>query len=199
MGVLTVKKFYIGMKLTFAIDKKTLRPLAFIIHPGCPSDTVIFSEILENLKRRRILRKMDRILLDRGYYSYDNYAMAIQKYQVIPLIIPKKGFNIRKVEKLVHFSLFWFQTKEGRERTRQLSVAIAEFKREMKDAEKLPSERGRIEDVFKCAKNILPFDELHKYTKKSLEKAIALNVLLLGLIITWKVRGKDDLQKIIMN
>ena len=80
------------MKLTFAIDKKTLRPLAFMIHPGCPSDIVIFSEILDNLKRRRILRKMDKILLDRGYYSYDNYAMAIQKYQVIPLIIRKKGF-----------------------------------------------------------------------------------------------------------
>jgi len=110
------KKYYIGMKLTFAIDKKTLRPLAFIVHPGCPSDTVIFSEILENLKRRRILRKMDKILLDRGYYSYGNYALAIQKYQIIPLIIPKMGFSIRKIEKLVHFSLFWFQTKEGRKK-----------------------------------------------------------------------------------
>jgi len=187
------------MKLTFAIDKKTLRPLAFMIHPGCPSDIVIFSEILDNLKRRRILRKMDKILLDRGYYSYDNYAMAIQKYQVIPLIIPKKGFWIRKVEKLVHISLFWFQTKDGREKARELSVAIAEFKREIKDTQKLAIERGIIEEVFKCAKIILPFDELHKYTKKSLEKAVALNVLLLGLIITWKVRGKEDLHRMIMS
>jgi hypothetical protein len=36
---------------------------------------------------------MDKILLDRGYYSYGNYALAIQKYQIIPLIIPKKGFS----------------------------------------------------------------------------------------------------------
>lgn len=193
------KKYYIGMKLTLAIDKKTLRPLAFIIHPGCPSDSVIYSEILENLKKRRILRKMDKILLDRGYYSYANYALAIQKFHVIPLIIPKKGFSLAKVEKLVPFSLFWFGTKEGKEKIKQLTAIIREFKREIKDPEKLAMERGIIELVFKCAKAILPFDELHKYTAKSLEKAVALNVLLLGLIITWKVRGRKDLESIIIS
>ena len=48
----------------------------------------------------------------------------------------------------------------------------------------------------------LPFDDLHKYTAKytakSLEKAIALNVLLLGLTIRWNVRGEKDLQQIII-
>jgi hypothetical protein len=193
------KKYYIGMKLTLAIDKKTLRPLAFILHPGCPSDSVIFSEILENLKKRRILRKMDKILLDRGYYSYANYAVAIQKYKVIPLIIPKKGFSLAKLEKLVPVSLFWFGTKEGKEKITQLTDIMREFKREIKDTEKLAMERGIIELVFKCAKAILSFDELHKYTAKSLEKAIALNVLLLGLIITWKVRGEKDLQMLIIS
>jgi len=193
------KKFYIGMKLTFAIDKKTLRPLAFIVHPGCPSDSVIFSEIMAELKRRRILRKMDEVLLDRGYYSYANYAEAIQKYHVIPLIIPKKGFSIAKLEKKVHFSLFWFGTKKGKEKIKELATIMDKFKRKIKDTENLIKERGIIETVFKCAKDILPFDDLHKYTAKSLEKAVAFNVLLLGLIITWKVRDKEDLQRIMRN
>jgi hypothetical protein len=193
------KKYYIGMKLTLAIDKKTLQPLAFIVHPGCPSDSAIFSEILENLRKRRILRKRDKILLDRGYYSYENYALALQKYQVIPLIIPKKGFSFAKVEKLVPFSLFWFGTKEGKEKIKQLAAIMGEFKREIKDTKKLAMEREIIEIVFKCAKAILPFDELHKYTAKSLEKTIALNVLVLGLIITWNVRGGEDLQRIMIS
>jgi len=37
-----------------------------------------------------------------------------------------------------------------------------------------------IELVFKCAKEILPFDNLHKYTKKYLEKSVAMNALLTG-------------------
>jgi hypothetical protein len=193
------KKYYIGMKLTFAIDKKTFKPLAFIVHPGCPSDTIIFSEIMDELKRRRIVRKMDKVLLDRGYYSYANYALAIQKHQVIPLIIPKKGFSISKLEKLVPYSLFWFGTKEGEEKIKQLTAIMTIFKREIKDTEKLARERGTIELVFKCAKAILPFDELHKYTQKSLEKAVAINALLLGLIITWEVRKKEDIQRLIMS
>jgi hypothetical protein len=193
------KKYYIGLKLTLAIDKKTLRPLAFMIHSGCPSDTVIFSEIMDELKRRRIMRKRDKVLLDRGYFSHANYALAIQKYHVIPLIMPKKGFSVAKVEKLVHYSLFWFGTKEGKQKIKELTAIMTEFKREIKDPEKLAEERGIIELVFKCAKKILPFDELHKYTKRSLEKGVAINALLLGLIIAWSVRGKEDLQRIIMS
>jgi len=89
--------------------------------------------------------------------------------------------------------------KRGEEKARQLSIAIAEFKREIEDTEKLAKERGIIEDVFKCAKDILPFDDLHKYTAKSLQKAVAFNILLLGLIITWEVRGKNDLKRISMS
>jgi hypothetical protein len=151
------------LKICHIIDKKTLRPLAFVIHPGCPSDSVIFSDIIENLKKRRILRKKDRILLDKGYYSYANYALAIEKYQVIPLIIPKKGFSIPKVEALVPFKTFWFGNKEGKEKRKQLAILMMEFKRAIKDIEKLATERRVIETVFnlpaagRMCKNYSPF------------------------------------------
>ncbi|WP_263640982.1 transposase [Methanobrevibacter arboriphilus] len=49
---------YAGFKMTLAIDERTCKPLAILIHPGSPHDTKIFDEILHELKRRRILKKM---------------------------------------------------------------------------------------------------------------------------------------------
>ena len=48
-------------------------PVAIIIHAGAMHDSKIFSEIMENLRKRRIIRKNDIIIFDRGYYSYKNY------------------------------------------------------------------------------------------------------------------------------
>ena len=143
------------------------------------------------------MRKMDKILGDRGYFSYANYEIAIKKYGVIPLILPKKGFSLAKLEKLVPFSLFWFGTKEGTEKINELKEILAKCKREIQNSEELAEESGTIELVFKCAKEILPFDNLHKYTKKSLEKGVAMNALLLGLIIALEVRKKENIQRLI--
>ena len=74
---------------------------------------------------------------------------------------------------------------------------LAKFKRDIQNTEEFAEERGIIELVFKCAKEILPFDNLHKYTKKSLEKGVAMNALLLRLIIALEVRKKEDIQRLI--
>jgi Transposase DDE domain. len=190
------KKYHIGVKLTFAIDQKTLMPLAFNIHPGSPSDAVLFSEIMEELKNRRILRKFDKIILDRGYYSYANYALAIQKYHVIPLITPKKGFSMKKLESLLTYSLFWFGTKKGKEKIKQQKDIIAMFKKLMEEPNKIAEERSVIEDVFKYGKGNFSFDKIHRYTARSLEKIVTLNALLLGLCISWDISEKKDLQRL---
>jgi len=71
------------------------------------------------------------------------------------------------MRKLVHFSLFWFGTKEGKEKVNELKGILAEFKRNIQNIEDLAEERGIIELIFKCTKEILLFDNLHRYTKKS--------------------------------
>ncbi|GHU05833.1 hypothetical protein AGMMS49960_22210 [Betaproteobacteria bacterium] len=61
-----------------------------LFHPGAVPDTEIYLEMLEDLKKRRILKYGDLIIADKGYYSYTNYELSILRYKVIPLIYPKK-------------------------------------------------------------------------------------------------------------
>lgn len=81
--------YYIGYKITAFLDYKTKMPVYFMIEIGSPSDTKMVGKILPILRRNKIIRRGDRILFDRGYYSYDNYKLALQKYNVIPLILIK--------------------------------------------------------------------------------------------------------------
>ncbi len=66
-GYSSSKSFYISYKLTLAIDYQTRKPMAFLIHEGSPHDSKIYIEILEELRRRRIMRRGDTIIMDKGY------------------------------------------------------------------------------------------------------------------------------------
>jgi transposase len=76
------------------MDYNTCQPLTMLFHRGTVSDTKIYLEILADLKRRRILKKGDLILADKGYFSFKNYRNGLMDYKIIPLIRPKK--NTRK-------------------------------------------------------------------------------------------------------
>jgi len=104
------KGYYIGYKLTLAINSKSLLPLAFLLHSGSPNDSKIFPEIIGELVRRRILKENDCVILDRGYYAYENYAEPLLNHRILPLIIPKKNLNIRKLKNLFNSSIIWFNS-----------------------------------------------------------------------------------------
>ena len=40
-------------------------------------------EVLENLKQSRIIRPLDILLFDKGYFSYENYKIGIIEYRII--------------------------------------------------------------------------------------------------------------------
>ena len=86
-GYSHAKGYYIGYKLTIVVDKRNLKPLAFLIHEDSHNDTKLFREILQELKCKRILRKGDVVLADKGYCSYRNYVMAIPRFKVVSLIV----------------------------------------------------------------------------------------------------------------
>jgi hypothetical protein len=48
-GYSSSKGFYIGLKLTLALDCRTMQPLAMLLHEGSPNDAKIFNEIMEYL------------------------------------------------------------------------------------------------------------------------------------------------------
>ena len=87
-------------------------PVAIIIHSGAPHDSRIFSEIMENLRKRRIIRSGDILIFDRGYYSYKNYQIGIFKYKIVPLIFPKENFKIQKLNDKLTYPLHIFKNKK---------------------------------------------------------------------------------------
>ena len=87
-------------------------PVAILIHNGAPHDTKIFNEIMENLRKRRIIRKKDIIIFDRGYYKYENYQIGISKYKIVPLIFPKEKFKLQKLKDKLTYPLKVFKDKK---------------------------------------------------------------------------------------
>jgi len=88
-GFSTSKGHYAGFQMTLAVEYETLRPLAILIHPGSPNDSKIFDEMMFELKRRRLLKKGQLIVADKGFYSACNYLIWINRYKILPLIFPK--------------------------------------------------------------------------------------------------------------
>jgi hypothetical protein len=68
---------------------------------------------MENLQKRRIIRKNDTIIFDRGYYSYNNYQIGISKYKIVPLIFPKENFKIQKLNDKLTYPLQVFNNKKN--------------------------------------------------------------------------------------
>lgn len=187
---------YIGYKLTLALDSRSLKPVCFLLHPGSPHDSVLYDEIMRELKRRRIIRIGDIVVFDKGYYSYDNYVQGIFEFNIVPLIFSKKKFSISKLMRKCVYPLWIF----GRSDTKILMKRFASLARRLfmhlRDEIPFLVKRSLIEDVFKTAKNAFGLRKIHKYTTKSVKKTIYLNVLLLGLVISLGFDKKIDLQRL---
>mgnify|MGYP000669201785 CR=1 FL=1 len=81
----STKGFFLGMKMMILIDYRTLTPLFF--HAANVHESRIYPLILEMLKRRKLIRFGDSILMDRDF-TYKNYLIGI-RYGIVPLILPK--------------------------------------------------------------------------------------------------------------
>jgi len=44
-----------------------LKPLSFLLYPGSPNDSTLFDNIVNELMRRRVMRKGDMLVLDRSF------------------------------------------------------------------------------------------------------------------------------------
>ena len=189
------KGYYIGYKLTIAIDKSNLMPLAFLLHEGSPNDAKLFYQILKELKKRRIIRKGDVVIADKGYYSYKNYLKGITRFRIVPLIFPRKNFSLSRVLGLFSYPLEVFNSNSLR---KDIFISLVrKFREIILKWEKYKAVRSRMEDLFKLAKNGFSLDRLHRYTKKSVRKFVGLNVLLLGMIVSIGIRKKEELHRLV--
>lgn len=196
-GYSTTKGYFIGFKVTVVIDEKGLVPVSILIHPGAPSDTKLFEVILKELKRRRIMKERDIIFLDRGYYSYKNYQIGINKYHIVPVIFPKSSFKIEKMLGQMSYPLDIFKknnhTKCSKSLIKSLTNKLCEMLKNWKDFKPI---RGQIEDFFKVAKNTFGLGQFHSYTTQSMSKNIYLCLLLTALVIQQGYTSKTKMQRL---
>ena len=95
-----------------------------LIHSGAPSYTKLFDNILKELKRRRIIKKRDIIYFDRGYYSYKNYQIGINKYKIVPAIFPKQSFSFKKLEGQMSYPLEVFNKNKHSKHLKNMIKSI---------------------------------------------------------------------------
>ena len=97
--------------MTLTVEYETLRPLSLLIHPGSPNDAKIFDEMLFELKRRRLIRKGQLIIADKGFYSARNYLIGINKYKIVPLVFPRKKPTLKLLKDKINYPLDYFDYK----------------------------------------------------------------------------------------
>ncbi len=189
--------FYIGFKATVVIEHTSAMPVAILIHSGAPHDSKIFAEIMENLRKRRIIRKGDIILFDKGYYSYKNYQIGISKYKIVPLIFPKENFKIQKLDDKLTYPLQVFKDKKTEKKSKKLYNTLKNVLiQKIENWKQYKPIRGKIEDFFKLCKSGLSLKKLHKYTPESAQRTTILTVFLAGLLTTTGYNTKTSLQKL---
>ena len=189
--------FYIGFKATVVIEYTSAMPVAILIHSGAPHDSKIFTEIMENLKRRRIIRKGDTIIFDKGYYSYQNYQIGISKYKIVPLIFPKENFKIERLKDQLTYPLHLFKDIKTENQAKKIYQTLKKkLIKKIMDWKRYKPVRGKIEDFFKLCKSGLSMKKIHKYTPESAQRTTILTVFLAGILTTLGYNTKTALQKL---
>ena len=110
-------------------------------------------------------------------------------------MFPKDNFNITKLNNIISYLLEVFnKTKKIITEKRFYNHLKYELFKKLDNWKKFKPIRGKIEDFFKLLKQGLNMKEIHKYTPKSVERTVYLNVFLETLIIGAFSSGDVDLR-----
>ena len=189
----STKGFFLGMKMMILIDYNTLTPLFFHIYPANTHESRIYPVILEMLKRRKLIRFGDSIIMDRGFYAYKNYLIGL-RYGIIPLIIPRKNFREERLKGMVSYPLSIFASKNVEKEKKRYRKLVRKLFEGLK--QNLKTLRSIIEDVIKLGKEAFSLRDLHCYTVDSVRKKCALSVLLVGMTVKLGFREKKVIQRL---
>jgi hypothetical protein len=196
-GHSTHRGYFIGMKLSLALEYPSLKPLAFVVNEANVSEYTVYPQILEELHRRRKIRAGDTLFLDRGYYSYENYVIGIAKYKIVPIIFPRVNCKFNKLFDMLSYPLNIFDSKRNTENEKKLfKRLVTKFKSLIKNWKELRPIRSLIEDTFKLAKKACNMENLHRYTMRSVKKYCSLAVFLTGIVIAFSISDKKMLQRL---
>ena len=196
-GFSTTKGHFIGFKVTVVLNEKTMTPVSILIHSGAPNDAKIFDEVLQNLQKRRIIKRKDIILFDRGYYGYKNYQIGVNKYKIVPIIFPKESYREEKLKGQMSYPIEVFsRNKKAKELKKDIDSIASILFNKLQNWKDLKPIRGIIEDFFKVAKDAFGLGEFHSYTVESMSRKIYLCLLLTALIVQQGYKTKTQLQRL---
>jgi len=116
------KGMFVGFKLTLVLEYPSMRPLLFLLHPANRHEAKIFQEVMDELKRRKIIRRGDVIIMDKGFYAYRNYLIGIKEYRIIPLIFPRSNFDFERLDGMLSYPLSIFDSKSLDEEMRMVKA-----------------------------------------------------------------------------
>ena len=86
-----------------------MQPIAMLLHEGTPNDAKIFDEIMNDMKTRRIIRRGDDVFFDKGYFSKENYQIALTKYETTLLIFPRGKDPVKSISNSFSYFLEVFK------------------------------------------------------------------------------------------
>ena len=162
--------YYVGFKLILAINKDN-ELLGFEIFKDSPNDSKLLIPFVEKLFHARIIKPGDILVCDKGFTSKSNYQIIINRFNVIPIIYPRKNTNLDRVIRDLNPPLKLFFAKKYKMPI--WKNVVANFKKLIHDWEAFKAIRSNIEDFFNIAKNFLGMKRNHQYTQVSVEKKVA--------------------------
>ncbi|GCC11251.1 hypothetical protein IPdc08_01302 [archaeon] len=114
------------------------------------------------------------------------------RFKIVPLIFPRKNFNLNRALGMLNYSLEVFNGKPAyvEEKKHFYNSLVLEFKEKICRWKDFKPIRSIIEDIFKLAKNSFVFSKLHHYTMRSVEKRCAFCVFLTGVAISLEINSK---------
>jgi len=178
-------------------DYHGMRPIAFLLHSGSPYDSMLFEPIMEELQRKRIIRKGYIKIFDKEYYMYRNYQIEISFHRIVPLIFPHSNASINRILDRIIYPIT--SCKDGKipEETRRFFQRIeTEFVHKIQRWQEYKTTRSLIDDFFKLKKDGLSTDYLHRYTIRSVHKFISIDALLAGTLALLGYNTKEKLQRL---
>ncbi|MFQ5821455.1 MAG: transposase, partial [Candidatus Heimdallarchaeota archaeon] len=156
----------------------------------------LYDVLFGELKRRRLARNGDLMVLDKGYFSYANYMKGVAQYKIVPGIFPKINTPREKILSQMAYPLTSY-SRSGNARRRALYRRLKSgLRRYLEKWEKYKPIRSRIEDFIKLGKAAFGWGLTHRYTQRSAEKYLVVGVLLTGLVISLGFRDKKALQQL---
>ena len=170
--------------------------MCFLLHPGAPADVQLWDPLVQELKRRRIVRNGDLLIADKGYFKYLHYQNGITRYKIVPGIFPRRNTPPEKILAQLSYPLSSYGQRRGsRDRAlyRRLKAELRQFLAHWENYRPI---RSRIEDFIKAGKGAFGWGVVHRYTHRSTAKHLALGVLLTGLVVHFGFREKQALQQL---